>query len=47
MIGRIAKVLAYAKAPRRTFVALHPWRAAKLGAAFWIGRKLFGGRRTR
>src|SRR5690606_19943921 len=44
MIGRIAKLIAYTKAPKQTFVALHPWRAAKLGAAFWVGKKLFGGR---
>jgi hypothetical protein len=45
MIGRIAKLLAYRKAPKKTFVALHPWRAAKFGAAFWVGKKLFGGKR--
>ena len=43
MIGRIVKMVSYTKAPKQTFVALHPMKALKFGAAFWIGKKLFGG----
>ena len=42
MTGLIAKLLAYAKYPRRTFFMLHPIRAAKFGLAFLAGRRLFG-----
>jgi hypothetical protein len=47
MIRKLAKVVGYSKAPKRTFALLHPFRAAKLGAAFWLGKKLFGGSRKR
>lgn len=43
MIGKIAKMISYSKAPKQTFVALHPVKALKWGAAFWLGKKLFGG----
>lgn len=43
MIKRIVKLTAYAKAPKQTFITLHPVKALKFGAAFWIGKKLFGG----
>jgi len=39
---RIAKLIAYWKAPKHTFALLHPVRALKLGAAMMVGRKLFG-----
>ncbi len=42
MTGLIAKLLAYAKYPRRTFLMLHPIRAAKFGLAYLAGRRLFG-----
>jgi len=42
MTGLIAKLLAYAKYPRRTFFMLHPLRAAKFGLAYLAGRRLFG-----
>ena len=43
MLRKLAKMLAYTKAPKQTFAVLHPVKAAKLGAAFWLGKKLFGG----
>lgn len=42
MTGLIAKLLAYVKYPRRTFLMLHPIRAAKFGLAYLAGRRLFG-----
>jgi hypothetical protein len=48
MFGRIAKIVAYAKAPRKTFVLLHPVRALKFGAAYYAGKMLLEhGRRRR
>lgn len=44
MFGRIAKVVAYARAPRKTFVVLHPIKALKFGAAFYVGKLLLGSR---
>ncbi|MGH7475681.1 MAG: hypothetical protein ACRELD_05280 [Longimicrobiales bacterium] len=41
MLGKLAKLVAYAKMPRRTFALFHPIKAAKLGVAYLIGRKLF------
>ena len=46
MIGKLAKMVAYSKAPKKTFALLHPFRAAKLAAVFFIGRKLFGGKKS-
>ena len=48
MLGTIAKLWAYRKAPAATFVALHPVRTIKLlgsglvalPVGIWIGRKL-------
>lgn len=42
MLKQIVKVIAYAKAPRATFTARHPLRALKFGAAYMIGKKIFG-----
>lgn len=46
MIRRLLKLSAYAKAPRATFALLHPVRALKLGAAFYVGKKLYERART-
>ncbi len=43
MKGSIAKLLAYWRNPKKTFMLLHPLKAAKLGVAYLIGRKLFEG----
>lgn len=46
MLGKLAKTVAYVKAPKRTFALFHPVRALKYGAAFWMLKKAFGnGRR--
>lgn len=42
MFGTLAKMVSYAKAPGKTFIALHPVKALKFGAAYWAGRMLFG-----
>jgi hypothetical protein len=47
MFGRIAKIVAYAKAPRKTFLMLHPVRALKFGAAYYAGKLLIEGHRRR
>lgn len=39
MIGRLIKGAAYVKAPLRTFVALHPFKALKLGAMYLVVKK--------
>lgn len=44
MFGKIAKAVAYARAPRKTFVVLHPIKALKFGAAFYVGKLLLGSR---
>lgn len=46
MIRRLLKLAAYAKAPRATFAFLHPIRALKWGAAFYVGKKLYERART-
>jgi hypothetical protein len=38
---RLFKLAAYAKAPRATFFLLHPVRALKWGAVFYVGKKLY------
>jgi hypothetical protein len=38
---RILKLAAYTRAPKATFALLHPIRALKWGAAFYVGRKLY------
>lgn len=52
MIGRVAKMFAYVKAPVKTFAAFHPLRFVKYALFLWVGKKLWGwvsgdGRRTR
>ena len=44
MIARIAKMAAYAKAPRAAFAMLHPFKAAKYGAIYWIMKRMMGSR---
>jgi hypothetical protein len=41
MMRRILKLAAYTRAPKATFALLHPIRALKWGAAFYVGRKLY------
>jgi hypothetical protein len=38
---KLLKLAAYAKAPRATFAILHPIRALKWGAAFYVGKKVW------
>jgi hypothetical protein len=42
MIGKLAKAVAYTKAPKKAFTMFHPIKAAKLGLAYLIGKRLFG-----
>jgi hypothetical protein len=44
VLKRLFKALAYTRAPRSTFALLHPRKAIKYAAIFWIGKKLLGGR---
>jgi hypothetical protein len=44
MIARIAKMAAYAKAPRATYAMLHPFKAAKYGAIYWVVKGMMGNR---
>jgi hypothetical protein len=46
MIRGIAKLVAYKKAPMKTFALLHPVRALKWGAMFFLGKKLWEGMRS-
>lgn len=54
MIGKIAKMYAYTKAPKATFVALHPLRTLKLlrnglialPLGIWLGKKVLEGERS-
>jgi len=46
MIRRLLKLTAYARAPKATFALLHPIRALKWGAAFYVGKKLYQRLRT-
>lgn len=39
MLRKIAKLAAYKKAPVKTFVAMHPVRAAKMGVAYLLVKK--------
>ncbi len=41
-IGQIAKMAAYAKAPRAMFAMMHPLKAAKYGAIYLVLRRLMG-----
>jgi hypothetical protein len=38
---KLLKLAAYAKAPKTTFAILHPIRALKWGAAFYVGKKIW------
>lgn len=40
MIGTIAKMAAYAKAPGATFMMMHPIKAAKYGAIYLLVRSV-------
>jgi hypothetical protein len=37
-IAKLAKMAAYAKAPRATFTMMHPLKAAKYGAIYMLVR---------
>lgn len=41
MLKTLAKLTAYKKAPVKTFAVLHPLRAAKWAAGFFVARKLW------
>lgn len=41
MFGTLVKMVSYMKAPRKTFIALHPVKTLKFGAAYWAGKMLF------
>lgn len=47
MFGKMVKALAYTRAPKSTFALLHPRKALKYAAIFWVGKKLLGGGRRR
>jgi hypothetical protein len=42
MLKSLAKLLAYKKAPGKTFALLHPGKALKWGAALFLLKKLVG-----
>ena len=42
MIGRVAKMVAYAKAPRATYAMMHPFKAAKYGAIYMVMKRVMG-----
>lgn len=44
MIKTIAKLIAYKKAPAKTFALLHPLKALKWGAIFLVVKKVLGRR---
>jgi len=47
MLRALTKATAYMRAPRKTFVLLHPWKTVKIGATFLFAKWLFTGiRRT-
>ena len=46
MIKTIAKLIAYKKAPAKTFAVLHPLKALKWGAIFFIVSKVMKRRQT-
>ncbi len=47
MLKGLTKASAYVRAPRKTFVLLHPWKTVKFGAAFLVGWWLFAGLRKK
>jgi hypothetical protein len=46
MLKGLAKLVAYKKAPKRTFALLHPVKALKWGAALLLAKKLWEGTRS-
>jgi hypothetical protein len=38
---KLLKLAAYTRAPKATFALLHPIRALKWGAVYYVGRKLY------
>jgi hypothetical protein len=46
MIKTIAKLIAYKKAPASTFAVLHPLKALKWGAIFFIVSRVLHRRQT-
>lgn len=40
MFRKIAKLVAYAKSPGKTFIALHPMRAAKMYLAYQVVKRV-------
>jgi hypothetical protein len=40
MLGKLAKMAAYTKAPRATFAVMHPVKFAKYGAIYMLVRGL-------
>lgn len=43
MLRGLAKLVAYSKAPKRTFAVLHPVKAIKWGAGLFLVKKLVDG----
>lgn len=41
MLRGLTKLVAYNKAPKKTFALLHPIKALKWGAAFYVGKKVW------
>lgn len=41
MLKGLTKLVAYKKAPRKTFALLHPIKALKWGAAFYVGKRVW------
>lgn len=49
MLKGLTKLIAYKKAPKKTFALLHPVKALKWGAAFFVAKKVWnkvGGNET-
>lgn len=46
MLKGLAKLVAYRKAPKRTFALLHPIRAVKWGLGLLLAKKLIDGFRS-
>jgi hypothetical protein len=40
LLGKLAKMAAYTKAPRATFAVMHPLKAAKYGAIYMLVKGL-------
>lgn len=41
MLKGLTKLIAYKKAPKKTFALLHPVKALKWGAAFFVAKKVW------